>query len=68
MFDLSVLPKKAQDELYDFYQFLVERYGRKTEINKNKAETRSTEIKNFLDKYNLNLQNFSFNREEIYER
>lgn len=68
MFDLSVLPKKAQDELYDFYQFLVERYSRKTEENKQKAETRSIEIKNFLNKYNLELQNYSFNRDEIYER
>jgi len=68
MFDLSVLPKKAQDELFDFYQFLVERYSHKKEENKKKAGTRSTEIKNFLDKYNIDLQNFSFNRDEIYER
>jgi hypothetical protein len=68
MFDLSVLPKKAQDELYDFYQFLVERYSHKKEENKQKTKSRSTEIKTFLDKYNLNLQNFSFNRDEIYER
>lgn len=68
MIDLSVLPKKAQDELYDFYQFLVERYSHKKEENKQKTKSRSTEIKNFLDKYNLNLQNFSFNRDEIYER
>jgi hypothetical protein len=29
MFDLSLLPKKAQDELFDFYHFLVERYSHK---------------------------------------
>lgn len=68
MFDLSVLPKKAQDELFDFYQFLIERYSHRKEENKQKERSRSTEIKKFLDKYNLNLQNSSFNRDEIYER
>jgi len=38
------------------------------EENKQKERSRSTEIKNFLAKYNLNLQNFSFNRDEIYKR
>ena len=31
MFDLSLLPQKAQEELKDFYQFLLERYGHKNE-------------------------------------
>ena len=38
------------------------------EENKQKERSRSTEMKNFLAKYNLNLQNFSFNRDEIYKR
>ena len=27
--DLSLLPKKAQHELYDFYQFLIHKYASK---------------------------------------
>jgi len=31
MIDIHILPKKAQNELIDFYQFLVERYVGKEE-------------------------------------
>lgn len=67
MFDLSVLPKKAQDELKDFYQFLVERYGFKNEEEPD-LESRKKRIQAFFDKYNLDLSNFKFNRDEIYNR
>jgi len=67
MFDLSVLPKKAQDELKDFYQFLVERYGFKNE-EESDLELRKKRIQTFFDKYNLDLSNFKFNRDEIYNR
>jgi hypothetical protein len=68
MFDLSLLPKKAQDELFDFYHFLVERYSHKKDETIRKTRSRNTDIKNFFEKYNLNLNDFSFNRDEIYER
>jgi hypothetical protein len=67
MFDLSVLPKKAQDELKDFYEFLVERYGFKNE-EESDLELRKKRIQAFFDKYNLDLNNFKFNRNEIYSR
>lgn len=65
MFDLSLLSQKAQEELKDFYQFLVERYGHK---NEGDSESRKKRIQAFFDKYNLDLSNFKFNRDEIYER
>lgn len=68
MFDLSLLPKKAQDELFDFYHFLVERYSHKNVESVKKSKSRNLDIKNFFGKYNLNLNDFSFNRDEIYER
>jgi hypothetical protein len=68
MIDLSVLPKEAQNELYDFYHFLVERYGKKDLNQSKKAKAKSSEIDAFFDSYNINLKGFSFNRDEIYER
>ena len=38
MFDLSLLPQKAQEELKDFYQFLLERYGNKMKENQNQEK------------------------------
>ena len=66
MFDLSILPIKAQDELRDFYQFLVERYAVKKAKSKNSAK-REDDINTFFNRYNVDLSNFSFNRDEIYE-
>lgn len=66
MFDLSVLPQKAQEELADFYQFLVERYGNKEKLNE--LQEREKRIHTFFGKFNLNLDDFTFNRDEIYER
>lgn len=67
MFDLSVLPKKGEDELKDFCKFMVERYGFKNE-EVSDLELRKKRIQAFFDKYNLDLSNFKFNRNEIYSR
>lgn len=67
LFDLSVLPKKAQDELKDFYQYLFEKYGLKNE-GESDVELRKKRIQTFFDKYNLDLSNYKFNRNEIYNR
>ncbi|MDZ7742719.1 MAG: hypothetical protein U5Q03_13465 [Bacteroidota bacterium] len=67
MFDLSILPKKAQDELFSYYQYLVEKYSRKKSTNIHKEKSRIKEINSFFDKYNLDFKGFSFNRDEIYE-
>lgn len=68
MFDLSVLPKKAQDELIDFYHFLVQRYSKSKGIKDKGLKSKSERINSFFDNYNLDLKDFSFNRNDIYER
>ena len=68
MFDLSILPRKAQEELADFYQFLVARYGKKKGDERKADELHAKNIYAFFGKYNLNLNDFTFNRDEIYER
>ena len=66
MIDLHSLPQKAQYELIDFYQFLVEKYSK----GKRKASTNATakQVNNFFDQYNLDLSDFTFNRNELYDR
>jgi hypothetical protein len=66
MLDLSVLPRKAQDELLDFYQFLVERYGKKGKKNVS-LKKMEVNIDAFFENYNIDLKGFTFNRDEIYE-
>jgi len=68
MIDIHILPRKAQNELIDFYCFLVDRYvsGKR---KKNKVSGSLTEdIDKFFDKYNYDLTEFSFNRSEVYDR
>lgn len=67
MIDLQILPKKAQNELIDYYHFLVERYV----INKEKFSKKSgkgKQVESFFDQFSLNMKDFKFNRDEIYER
>jgi hypothetical protein len=68
MIDINILPQKAQNELIDFYQFLVERYA----IGKNKKQVSSNDtskqVNSFFDGYNIDLTDFNFNRSEIYDR
>ena len=67
MIDMNILPLKARNELIDFYHFLVERYV--SGKNKKQASTVSTsnQIDSFFDHYNLDLSDFRFNREDLYE-
>lgn len=67
MFDLSRLPKKAQEELLSYYQYLVERYNTKGSTRNSDEKSRKETINSFFDKYNLDLKGFLFNRDEIYE-
>jgi hypothetical protein len=68
MIDINILPQKAQNELIDFYQFLVERYA----IGKTKKQVSpkatSKQVNRFFDDYNIDLTDFNFNRSEIYDR
>ena len=68
MIDIHILPQKAQNELIDFYQFLVQRYTsgkrKKRTLNLNNQKKASS----FFDQYSLDLSSFKFNRDELYER
>ena len=68
MIDINILPAKAQNELIDFYQFLVERYVSRK--RKKQASTFSSinQINTFFDDYNVDLKDFTFNRSELYDR
>jgi hypothetical protein len=67
MIDINILPLKARNELIDFYQFLVERYA--SGKSKKQATTISTsnQVDSFFDHYNIDLSDFSFNREDLYD-
>ena len=68
MIDIHILPKKAQNELIDFYQFLVERYVSGTRKRQSLANSTFKQVNTFFDKYNIDLSDFNFNRSEIYDR
>lgn len=64
MIDINILPQKAQDELIDFYQFLLERYvsGKRKSNSQDKAVKK---VDSFFDQYNLDLTDYNFNRSEL---
>ena len=68
MIDIHILPKKAQNELIDFYQFLVERYVSGTRKRQSLANSTFKQVNTFFDKYNIDLSGFNFNRSELYDR
>ena len=68
MIDIHILPQKAQNELIDFYQFLVERYVRGKRKKQSPANANSKRVSTFFDQYNIDLTNFNFNRSELYDR
>ena len=65
MIDINILPQKAQNELIDFYQFLVQRYTsgkrKKRSLNLNNQKKASS----FFDQYSIDLSSFKFNRDEL---
>jgi hypothetical protein len=67
MIDIKILPKKAQNELIEYYHFLVERYVVKKE-KLNIKSTKEKQVNTFFDQFSLNMKDFKFNRDEIYER
>ncbi len=68
MIDLQILPQKAQTELIDFYQFLVQRYVSGKTKKKSPKLSKEKNTGNFFDQYNVDLTGFKFNRDELYER
>lgn len=68
MIDIHILPEKAQAELIDFYQFLVERYVSAKRKKNLKSNSNDNQVGTFFDQYNIDLTDFKFNRSELYER
>lgn len=68
MIDIHILPRKAQNELIDFYQFLVERYATIKRKKQSPSNTESRQVSTFFDQYNIDLSDFTFNRSELYDR
>jgi hypothetical protein len=67
MIDIQILPKKAQNELIDYYHILVERYVVKEEKSRNKTN-KQRQVNTFFDQFSLNMKDIIFNRDEIYEQ
>jgi hypothetical protein len=68
MIDIHILPQKAQNELTDFYQFLVERYSSGKRKRQSSTNATAKQVNNFFDQYNIDLSDFNFNRNELYDR
>jgi hypothetical protein len=68
MIDIHILPQKAQNELVDFYQFLVVRYSSRKRKRESSTNTTAKQVNSFFDQYNLDLSDFTFNRNELYDR
>lgn len=68
MIDIQILPKKAQNELIDFYQFLLERYKVRKIKQKGNVGNSKNRTDGFFNSYNVNLDNYTFNRDELYDR
>ena len=62
--DMSALPERVQNELFDFYQFLVEKYGRK---KGKEIETVSSGLPDEFYKPIKVKQYLNFSRDEIYQ-
>ncbi len=68
MLNISILPQKAQIELFDFYQLLVKRYVTSKRKLKSSGSDTQHPSKSFFDQYSIDLTEFRFNRNDIYER
>ena len=65
MIDIHILPQKAQNELVDFYQFLIERYSSRKRKRQTTTNATAKQVNSFFDQYNLDLSEFTFNRNEL---
>ena len=68
MIDINILPQKAQNELIDFYQFLVDRYASRKTKKKKTNHSASDEVDAFFNRFEIDLSDFRFNRNDLYER
>jgi hypothetical protein len=66
--DLEILPKEAKKELLDFYEYLLNKYGR-AKKEKVTMEKRKLQFFESVKKHSFVLpENYRFNREELHER
>ncbi|MDO9614486.1 MAG: hypothetical protein Q7J86_08170 [Bacteroidota bacterium] len=65
MIDINILPQKAQNELIDFYYFLLERYVPEKQKRNTSDDLATEKVNRFFDQYNLDLTNYNFNRSEL---
>lgn len=66
--DLERLPEGARRELFDFYGYLLNKYGRGKK-EKVAMEKRKTHFFESVKKHSFTLpENYKFNREELHER
>ena len=58
--DISGLPEIAKQEIRDFFDFLKQKY--------HSLSNNYTDIDSFCDTFQIDLKDFTFNREELHER
>jgi len=68
LIDIQILPENAQKELVDFYHFLVERYVKKRGKGLSGTKLTDEQVNSFFDQFNLDLTNYKFDRDSLYER
>jgi len=61
--DFSDLPDEAKKEMTSFYKFIQKKYKLKPNL-----KTKKDQVDSFFDRYQLNMNNFEFDREESHER
>ena len=67
-FEFEALPKKAREELLDFYEFLLDKYG-KMERKKSMAERKKLCFFESVKKHSFTLpHDYKFDREALHER
>ena len=62
MIDIQILPKKAQNELLDYYHSLLQRYAPKKEKGCKKA-AKKRQVNSFFDQFSIEMKNFNFSRD-----
>ena len=65
--EIKELPLKAQNELLDFYEFLMSKYTRKLHRVKKRNSTKKSFIHKIMENPILSNEFKPFNRDEIYE-
>jgi Protein of unknown function (DUF2281) len=65
--EIKELPLKAQNELLDFYEFLLSKYTHKLQRSKKRKAQKRSFIHEIMENPILSNEFNPFNRDEIYE-